>query len=72
LDIMMPKKSGMEVLQELRKTPETQNIPIVVLTALPNKKLEEEAAGLNAAYLVKSQVMPTGVVEAVKEELSKR
>jgi len=33
LDIMLPFKDGWEVLRELRKTRETQNIPVIYLTA---------------------------------------
>jgi DNA-binding response OmpR family regulator len=32
-DIMMPKKSGWEVLKEVRLNPETREIPVIVLTA---------------------------------------
>lgn len=33
LDVMMPEMSGLEVLEELRKRPETAEIPVIVLTA---------------------------------------
>ena len=33
LDLMMPKMDGFEVLDELRRRPEWQNIPVVVITA---------------------------------------
>jgi signal transduction histidine kinase/CheY-like chemotaxis protein len=33
LDLMMPKMDGFEVLNELRRRPDWQNIPIVVITA---------------------------------------
>lgn len=36
LDIMMPKLDGYEVLQALRGQPETQDIPVIVLTAYPS------------------------------------
>ena len=32
-DIMMPKKSGWEVLREVRSNPETSEIPVIFLTA---------------------------------------
>lgn len=35
LDIMMPKKDGLEVLQELRKT---SNIPVLILSAVDDEK----------------------------------
>ena len=35
LDLMMPKKSGITVLQELRKDENTSHIPVVVVTGVP-------------------------------------
>jgi signal transduction histidine kinase/CheY-like chemotaxis protein len=51
LDIMMPKKDGWQVLRELKQTPETQDIPVMVLSIIDNKRL---GFSLGAAeYLVK-------------------
>ncbi len=51
LDIMMPKKDGWQVLRELKQTPETQDIPVIVLSIIDNKRL---GFSLGAAeYLVK-------------------
>jgi two-component system, OmpR family, alkaline phosphatase synthesis response regulator PhoP len=33
LDVMMPYMDGFEVLQSLRRNPETANIPVIMLTA---------------------------------------
>ncbi|MDQ2799737.1 MAG: response regulator [Armatimonadota bacterium] len=33
LDVMMPEMTGFEVLEELKKNPETENIPVIMLTA---------------------------------------
>jgi two-component system alkaline phosphatase synthesis response regulator PhoP/two-component system response regulator VicR len=33
LDVMMPYMDGFEVLQNLRRNPETANIPVIMLTA---------------------------------------
>jgi len=41
LDIMLPELDGFEVCDRIRKDPETQNIPIVLLTA---KKTPEDVA----------------------------
>ena len=52
LDIMMPKKSGLEVLKALRK--EGNNVPVLLLTAKDN--IEDRVKGLDAGaddYLVK-------------------
>jgi signal transduction histidine kinase/CheY-like chemotaxis protein len=51
LDIMMPKKDGWQVLRELKKTPETQDIPVIILSIVDNKRL---GFSLGAAeYIVK-------------------
>lgn len=51
LDIMMPKKDGWQVMKELKNTPETQDIPVIILSIVDNKKL---GFSLGAAeYIVK-------------------
>jgi signal transduction histidine kinase/CheY-like chemotaxis protein len=51
LDIMMPQKDGWQVLRELKQTPETQDIPVVILSIIDNKRL---GFSLGAAeYIVK-------------------
>ncbi len=51
LDIMMPHKDGWQVLRELKSTPETRDIPVIVLSIVDNKKL---GFSLGAAeYMVK-------------------
>ena len=39
LDIIMPKKDGWEILQELKRTPQTKNIPVAIVSMIDNKKL---------------------------------
>ena len=69
LDIMMPKKSGMEVLKELKEDPSTSNIPVIMLTVLSNEKIKQEALELGAEYLVKVQVQPKEVVDFIKRKI---
>ncbi len=38
LDVMMPKKSGLKAYREFRTLPETKDIPIIVLTGLPQQE----------------------------------
>jgi CheY-like chemotaxis protein len=47
LDMMLPKISGVEVLQAVRKNPSTQALPVIVLTSLSEmnrKKIMAEGA----------------------------
>ena len=51
LDIMMPVKDGWQVLRELKSTPETQDIPVIILSIIDEKQL---GFSLGAAeYIVK-------------------
>ena len=70
LDAMMPKISGFDVLDILRNTPETNNIHVVMLTALSQPKDKERAESLGVDdYLVKSQVVIGDVIERVRYHL---
>lgn len=51
LDILMPKMDGWQVLRELKGTPETQDIPVIVVSILDDRRL---GFSLGAAeYMVK-------------------
>lgn len=39
LDIMMPGMNGLELLYRLRKSPTARNVPVVILSALHEKRL---------------------------------
>ena len=70
LDAMMPKISGFDVLDILRNTPETNNIHVIMLTALSQPKDKERAQSLGVDdYLVKSQVVIGDVIERVRFHL---
>ena len=46
LDYMMPRMNGLEVVKQLRATPEHQGIPVILLTAKATQ--EDKVAGLDA------------------------
>jgi CheY-like chemotaxis protein len=54
LDMMLPKLSGLEVLEALKQNPRTQHIPVVVLTSLSQKNEAKLLQAGAAAYLMKS------------------
>lgn len=54
LDIRLPRRSGMDVLREIRKDGRFEFIPVVVLTTSADRADIREAYGLNVnSYLVK-------------------
>tara|TARA_R110000744_G_scaffold138736_2_gene249632 strand:+ start:477 stop:1016 length:540 start_codon:yes stop_codon:yes gene_type:complete len=48
LDIMMPRMSGYQVCQQLKKSPETKDIPIIMVTALSEVGDVERAIDVGA------------------------
>jgi diguanylate cyclase (GGDEF)-like protein len=59
LDAMMPDMDGFEVCRRLKESPETQNIPIVFVTAKDDAISEERGLGLGALdYITKPFNLP--------------
>jgi CheY-like chemotaxis protein len=57
LDIMMPKKDGIDVLIDLKSNPKTKNIPVIILSNISDKTQIEKALDLGACdYMVKSEI----------------
>lgn len=59
LDMILPKRSGPEVLQPLKHDPQTAAIPVVVVSSLSDKnrqKLIEDGA---EDYLEDNELVPT-------------
>jgi CheY-like chemotaxis protein len=54
LDMMLPKFSGLEVLETLKQNPATKHIPVIVLTSLSQKNESKLLQAGAAAYLTKS------------------
>lgn len=70
LDIMLPKMSGTDFLEKLRKTTEGRNIPVVAITNLAEEEERQRALKLGVQeYLVKAMKTPEEVVETVKKYL---
>jgi len=70
LDIMMPKLSGFQVLDQLKADEKTRGIPVVVLTNLHSTEDINLALSKGAAEcVVKSQSNPMAVVAIAKRYL---
>lgn len=72
LDLVLPKKHGFEVLAELKKSPETQNVPVIILTVLGADDDIKKGFELGANdYIVKSQHAVAEITEKVKNFFAK-
>jgi len=70
LDIMMPKLSGLEMLERIKANPATRSVPVVILSNLEGEEEQERALELGAvAYIVKSNSDPARVSAKVREIL---
>ena len=68
LDLILPKKHGLEVLADLKADEELKSIPVVVFSNLDSDLNIQNALGLGAAdYLVKAQFTPQEIVEKIKK-----
>jgi len=70
LDLVLPSMHGFEVLKRLKQDPETEKIPVIILTNLEKMEDVKEAIELGAnTYLVKTQYRIEEVMEKVKKAL---
>lgn len=70
LDIILPKKDGYEVIDELKKEEETKNIPIILLTNLETSENITRAFEKGVTnYLIKSDYKLEDIVKKIKELL---
>ncbi len=73
LDIMLPKKDGLQILRDLKIKPaKSPNIVVVVLTNLGQDVIIRQCFDLGAdGYLIKSALNPDQVLTEVKSYLQK-
>lgn len=70
LDIILPKKDGYEVLEEVKKNEATKDVPVLILTNLEEIDNVQKALDLGAmTFMVKSDFSLKDVLGKVKEAL---
>ncbi len=69
-DVMMPKLSGFEMLENLKAAPEMKDVKVIMMTALGQAEDQARASQLGVVkYLVKSQATLEDFARVVKEVL---
>ena len=66
LDVMLPKRSGFEVLKQIRANPATRALPVLVLTAKGQQQDRRIAEELGADSFVTKPYANAEVVDAVR------
>ncbi|MBI4091226.1 response regulator [candidate division WWE3 bacterium] len=70
LDIMLPKKDGLEILSSVKRLGNLKNKPVILLTNLGRDSIVKEGYTLGASgYLIKSEITPGDVLNTVKKVL---
>lgn len=70
LDLIMPKKGGMEVLRSIRSNPALKTTPVIIATNISNTKDQEECERLGAVqYTIKTDVSLQQLLVLVKQTL---
>jgi DNA-binding response OmpR family regulator len=71
LDLLMPKMDGFTVLEKVKQSPVTRNIPVIILSMLNNDEDLKRGMKLGADdYLVKSQHAIGEIIEKVNAFLA--
>ena len=70
LDVVLPKKDGFEILEDLRKNERTKDLAIILLTNLGQKPDVERGIKLGADdYIIKAHYTPSEVMEKIEKVL---
>ena len=72
LDIVMPGMNGMEVIRELKASPETQHIPVIFVTARSDPADEAGALAAGGVDFIAKPVRPENLFEVVLRWLAKK
>lgn len=66
MDVFMPNRDGLDALRELQSRPETENIPVILLSARPELPERVRPAELGAADFVAKPLPPSVLLSRVQ------
>ncbi len=69
LDLMLPRQGGLGALRVLKSNPSSANIPVIILTAMPNQEYRDMSKGMVEGYFLKTEITPQKLVSYVVEKL---
>lgn len=70
LDLFLPKMKGADVLRKLQDNPETEHIPVIILTHLESEETYQEIKSIgDFDYLIKRNYTVDEIVAKIKEKL---
>jgi len=69
LDMMMPGRTGLQVLQHLRADPHLAEVPVIMLTARAQEDDRKAAADVGATFFLPKPFSPAELARLVEEAL---
>lgn len=67
LDLLLPHKSGLDILQDLRGNPQLSDIPVVILTASEDQETRERVESLQVEHFLQKPVNFDRFLQMVKQ-----
>ncbi len=72
LDLVMPRMSGLECLEALKRDPRTKTVPVIVLSNLGQESDIQQCMDIGADdYLIKNAAKPVDVAVKIRETLDR-
>lgn len=70
MDIVLPDKTGIQALEEIKADPELKDLPVVMLTNFGNEENINKAIDIGAEdFILKYKVVPSEVVDKIEQML---
>ncbi|MEI6499273.1 MAG: response regulator [bacterium] len=70
LDLMLPGKNGVDILETVRGWPSAEKLPIIILTAFPMMGNIEKVNNFNiAGFFSKAEVTPKKIIDEINKIL---
>jgi DNA-binding response OmpR family regulator len=70
-DIMMPKRDGLQLLGDLKSDPETEDLPVILLSAKAQKSEVQEGLDLGADDYITKPFDPIKLIERLNGVVSR-
>lgn len=67
LDVMLPNRSGFDILRDLRANPDTENLPVLMLTAKGQKKDREMAEAYGVSHFMTKPFSNREILDRVRD-----
>jgi len=66
MDVLMPERDGLTALRMLKQNPDTQGIPVIMLTARGHVMTRQEASDSGAALFLTKPFSPTQLLQEAR------